>query len=243
VWRYRLADGSREQLCPGLPARGFVAAPDGNRILVLQSNTRGSADLFLCHADGSEPPRLLFSDLPSFGGSPVISSDSRTIYFVRPGDGEQYTLHVADVVTGETRELRQLRARTSLTSISPDGQWLTASHGFAMSNGWLYPVEGDAEPRLIVDGWDFEWSPDGSSFLFLNDGMVSSAWELPNPAGLLLPEGVPERPDTTWLRDAGAVRLMSAMGFARASASPKLFEAVYTRTENRSNLYSIQLPR
>ena len=243
LWRYRLADGSREQLCPGLPARDFVAAPDGNRILVLQGNSNVSADLFLCHADGSEPPRVLVSELPRSAGLPVVSPDSRTVYFIRETESTRYSLHAADVVTGETSELRQLDGPAALTSISPDGQWLAANHGFALSNGWLYPIEGDAEPRQIADGWDFEWSPDGSSFLFLNDGMVSSAWELPNPEGLLLPEDLPEHPDTTWLREAGAVRLMSAMGFSRASASPKLFEAVYARTEHRSNLYSIQLPR
>ena len=240
LWRYRLADRSREQICPGLRARDFVLARDGNRV-VIETAAEDRGDLVLCHIDGSAPPRVLLDGYPRFLGKPVFSPDGETLYFMSRVMQDGSTISAIDIPTGDRREIATLDGNVTISDISPDGALLSIVRGNGVSNGWLLPVDGQSEPRLLIDGWDFEWSPDGSSFLFINDGMVSSAWELANSDGTLLPDIAPDA-DAAALAEAGAVRLMTAMGFARAAGSPRLYEAVYARAENRSNLFQIPLP-
>ncbi len=240
LWRYRTRDGAREEICPGLDARDFVQAPDGNRILVLTA-AESAESLLLCHVDGAEAPRELLSELPSFSSRPLFGADSETVFIISQ-ENDRFLLQALEIATGTLRTIHDLDGRGDLIAVSPDGEWLSVNRGRATSSAWLYPVDG-GEPRFLMDGWELEWSPGGSSFLFLNDGMVSSAWELLNPGGLLVPNDLPEAPDTEWLRNAGAVRLMTAMGFSRLSPSPTPFEGVFSRSERRSNLFSVELPQ
>jgi hypothetical protein len=257
LWRYGLSDGSREQVCQGLASRAFVVAPDGNRVLMGSTTadsratgepeTVAGVSLTLCHIDGTEAPRVVVDDQQAFAGAPVFDpvSGGDVFYYVAQTVDGIYQLRAYDLSTDSSRVVWSASAgrQVGLVDVSSDGAWLSVKQDLAKSNAWLLPTDGSADPELIVEGWDLEWGPEGNSFIFFNDGMVSSAWQLPNPEGLLAPAGVPTRPDAEALRGAGATRLMSAMGFSRASASPRLYEAAYSTGERRTNLYQVGLPR
>lgn len=240
IWRYHLDSGQRERVCSGLEVVEFRVDAAIARIAA-STNAEGSSreDLWLCTIDGSEPPRAILQDV-NLWSAMAFSPDGQTIFYAESRGPDRFLLSVP-VAGGEPTTMAQLPSFSSIVDVSPDGRWVAVTSSMIDRETALYPVDG-GEPRFVVRGWDFGWSPDGSSFLFVNDGMVSAAWELANPDSVLVPPGLPEEPDAEWFESVGAVRLMQEFDFVSLSASPVLYEAAYSRRESSSNLFMVDVP-
>ena len=140
-------------------------SPDGTRILF------GEVDDF-----SGEPLSMLVVDVETGeltdlgpGANPRWMPDGERISFLRliepPADGgpvvEEYVIDTVSAAGGEPEEFVAAEA----IAWAPDG-----SGCVLLREGTLWYAEPDgSNPRVMVDGWDPVWSPDGRSFIFAYD--------------------------------------------------------------------------
>ena len=239
VWRYGVDDKRREQVCTGLTASELAVTPDGRHLVLVQTDD-GRRQLWVCAVDGADPPRrLLATDRGQ--RNPLVSPDGSTVYF-RLTDGLGGALWRVGLDGSESRPISEEMADFRLSSVSPDGEWLSVSHREqAPREAWLHPTSGEGEPRFLLRGWQFHWAPENRVFMFNNIGSLSTTWMLENPDGFSLPADLPEFPTGEWFRDVGAQRVSTGRFFSTPSPSPRPFEIVEPRIDARSNLYRLDL--
>ena len=238
VWEYRVDDGRRQQVCPGLTVSQLEPSPDG-RHLVLQRADDGRRYLWVCRIDGTEPPRRLLDGAVG-QRNPLFSPDGSTVYF----EQRDRRIWRVGLDGSDARSISSEIAVYALNSVSPDGEWLSVSHQEeSPREAWLYPTSGEGDPRFLTRGWSFYWTPGNRSFMFHNNAMISTTWVLENPDGLALPTDLPEHPTSEWFEEVGARRVASEQSFSTPSPSPTSFEFVDARNDIRGNLYRLDLNR
>jgi len=260
VWRYDRETGRRESVCPGLDVVEFALSPDGRRLVAAVQQEQVQA-LWLCTLDGSEPSRRLV-EADGAQGDPVFSPDGRVVYYLQEvaagrdaasslgesdpplASGLGGVLQRFDLDGSDARAIGDvLTTSANITGVSPDGSFVIVTHhGVTPPETWMYPA-GGGEPRILMYGWELEWAPDNSSFLFVRRGMVSTSWALENPAGEILPPGLPERPDREWFEAAGARMVLLGLFFSTPAISSTPYEIAYWRGDFRSNLYRQEIAR
>ena len=175
------ADGSHlELLTSGAGVHDVPAwSPDGSWIAYGYSPQVGGPGfrpvLYRIDADGTHP-RLL-GNPDTFDGQPHVSPDGAKVAFVRlPSNGDEGTIWVRDVATGDERQLKAAGSSVEWPKWSPDGKWIM----YNTDNLSVMRIasDGSGTPVVIVDAsmnpraYKASYSPDGSRILFGCEGAV-----------------------------------------------------------------------
>ena len=176
------ADGSHlELLTSGAGVHDVPAwSPDGSWIAYGYSPQVGGPGfrpvLYRIDADGTHP-RLL-GNPDTFDGQPHVSPDGAKVAFVRlPSNGDEGTIWVRDVATGDERQLKAAGSSVEWPKWSPDGKWIM----YNTDNLSVMRIasDGSGTPVVIVDAsmnpraYKASYSPDGSRILFGCEGAVA----------------------------------------------------------------------
>ena len=242
VWQYRVEDQRRQQVCSGMTASWVALSPDGRQLLLVTRPGGGRRQIWVCSVDGGDPPRRLL-ETDASQDNPEFSPDGSTVFFAA-GEGASGEIWRVGLDGSEARPIAPANPPFRLNSVSPDGEWLSVTHrADSPREAWLYPTNGEGEPRFLMRGWELYWTPGNRAFMFNNRGMISTTWVLENPDGLPLPADLPEFPTGEWFRSVGARRVSSVQSFNTPSPSPTPFEIVDSRNDARGNLYRLDLSR
>jgi serine/threonine protein kinase len=106
-------------------------------------------------------------------GSPALSPDGRTIVYAERDQG-QWDLFVNRVTGGARVRITNDALTEYYPRFSPDGERILFSRNRPDTGSEICITSafgGDVTP-LVKDGWNAEWSPDGSKFAFVNGGEV-----------------------------------------------------------------------
>ena len=167
--------GQRPFTPPNLRCEEPAWSPSGDRIAYVQWTREGvgsaiiRASIYIRTITGTV--RRLTHETNAFDAGPVWSPDGSRIVFSRGLHGR----YVNYVVNADGSDLHRLRGNpdTSIEAWSPDGNRLTGSRVWgAYNNRNLLVVlnaDGTGERRLLSDGGDGEWSPDGEFIAFIPD--------------------------------------------------------------------------
>lgn len=155
-----VADGPAHEMYP-------VPSPDGTRIVyaVAESLDRNAAaEVWICSRDGTDSRRLAAS-----GTFPTFSADGRTVYFEQdrsrlmsvPAEG-------GDAVLVYPREGQALPGSELVKPVvSPDGSFAAFIVNAPRTwHVWVAHLHG-TETRLIGQGCEPEWHPDGTSLYWI----------------------------------------------------------------------------
>ncbi|MFN0169694.1 MAG: hypothetical protein ACKV22_24995 [Bryobacteraceae bacterium] len=154
-----------------------VWSPDGRQLAFTRNYAKGRNGVFLARADASGE-RLLADGLTENAQS--WSPDGRYLAILRrQNEGDPYEIHIAMVVSGETRKVSAPLAGTpgdGAPAFSPDGRRLAIVRQSSSSTNELYvvPLDGDArpvqEPVRLTDHhsqvWGHSWTPDGKALIY-----------------------------------------------------------------------------
>jgi Tol biopolymer transport system component len=161
IWSIDAAGGNPRQLSnDGLPAIAPSASPDG-RYVVFQKVRPEGMYLWRIAPDGSDAKPL------TTGGSefqPIVSADSRTVYFYSPATGQPIPYKVS-IDGGDPVKISNDYFRPN--SVSSDGKWL-------LGLGWDTAQRRSSAGVLATDGGSVRllqnlpnigavWAPDGKS--------------------------------------------------------------------------------
>jgi len=163
-------------------AGGCTASSDGSLSYVVNIDY---APKQIMRIDRTGKPIAKIGDVVDGASHPVVSSDERTLAIMARDEDRQLSVWLVDLGTGARRRLTQ-GAEDYPTSWSRDGGYLLIHRGAGTLNWkdpafglWLVPLEGSAEPRKVVTGWDGVITPDGKDVVFRTtalrgDGKVAS---------------------------------------------------------------------
>lgn len=184
------ADGSNERpllVNPGLDYSPSYSA-DGKWI-VFTRETKGQADVYRVHPDGSGMEQL--TDHAAFDDQGALSPDGKTLAFVSTRGGGTADIWLMDMATKKTRNLTANRSGNFRPAWSPDGQWIAFSSDrnsrpAAFPGSWeqmqstgiyVVRVDGSGLRRLTRDGGvagSPSWTRDGKQVVFYETDEVGA---------------------------------------------------------------------
>jgi Tol biopolymer transport system component/DNA-binding winged helix-turn-helix (wHTH) protein len=141
-------------------------SPDGRRIAFVSERSGEQPELWLAHADGSDPVQLTHGP-GRFQGSPHWSPDGQTIAFASRGDAG-WRLWTLSADGGTPQQLTWDAGNQIAPTWSRDGQWIYyATDPRSTTDVWrIRPTTGQKEHVLHgVAHFQLE-SPDGRSLLY-----------------------------------------------------------------------------
>ena len=148
-------------------------SPDGSRLAV-SSDRNGNQDLWILPAEGGEMTQLTTDPTPDW--APSWSPDGTEIAFhaFRSGNREVWVMPSNG---GPARRLTNHPSGDQVPNWSIDGNEIAFSSGRGGTRElWIVDAEG-GEPRPLTTGGNFaDWSPDGSSIVFVRGGEI---WRMP----------------------------------------------------------------
>jgi dipeptidyl aminopeptidase/acylaminoacyl peptidase len=130
VWMITVASGEKKRIAsePG-SADSARWSPDGKWIAFDNTSDRGpgpsTSVLYLASVDGGAP-KAVTAKFDLSVGTPVWSSDGKTIYF-STNTLEAIEVYSADIATGAVRQLTKRGGSTGVTEISRDGKTLVGT--------------------------------------------------------------------------------------------------------------------
>lgn len=154
---------------PGLRCEAPAWSPRGDLIAYVQWGNGEDASIYTRSMAG-KVHRLTHAK-NAFDSDPVWSSDGTRIVFAR----EVRNAYVNYVMDADGTHLHRLggNPNTTISSWSPDGRLLTGSRVWGRYNNQNLTVvlnaDGTGERRLLSDGGDPVWSPDGKLIAFVPD--------------------------------------------------------------------------
>jgi Tol biopolymer transport system component len=174
-------------------------SPDRKHILLfINSGDRGREEAWLMPypADPSHPPRLIFGDFPTWGGTPTFSwmPDSRRIAVaLQTAPGSAMQLFVADTETGRRVALTSQTKSMVGPRVSPDGNRII----FGEPSGSFDIVSVNLE-SAAVKGWMTTERSESMPAWALNQAMLAYVTDRNGPLEIWLqgPDGV-SRPIVT----------------------------------------------
>jgi Tol biopolymer transport system component len=242
LWMRSLDGSTSQQICPGFTATSVAPSPDGTRVVFTTRDAHTHSHLWVGSVNNASPPRELA------GGDadwlrPVFGTAEQIVFAVeRRSDGGSRVVAVP-TGTGEPHGLTAWEPGLELSSVSPDGHWISVVRASVTPReAWLYPTDSQGTARKLWNTWALAWTADARGFLLTSGGMVSRAWMLRNPDGALLPPGLGGDPSETLLEGLGGRRVMTEYFFVEPTPLPDGAGIVYSKVENHSNLYQLTLP-
>ncbi|HMH44978.1 MAG TPA: hypothetical protein VK557_15930, partial [Pyrinomonadaceae bacterium] len=145
VWMITVATREKKKLVDTASSDNARWSPDGKWIAYVGSPDRGAGPsttyLYLLSPDGGAPKQLTAKfDLGA--GTPVWSSDGKSIYFFTI-TLEANEVFVADVTTGAVKQLSRRGGVTQITEISRDGKTVVGTFSGAGQPTELYKSSAD----------------------------------------------------------------------------------------------------
>jgi Tol biopolymer transport system component/DNA-binding winged helix-turn-helix (wHTH) protein len=130
--------------------------------LLLSSSMSGNQEIWSMRSDGSGA-RQLTND-PADDTDPILSADSKTIYFASNRSGVRHVWRMNADVSGQS-QLTQKEGGFPI-SATPDGKWLYFHHGVTRAL-WRIPADGGNE-EMVLEMAKYRWaiSPDGTRAAF-----------------------------------------------------------------------------
>jgi eukaryotic-like serine/threonine-protein kinase len=123
IWRYRVGEGARPFLVSSLTEDNPQFSPDGSRIAFESNRGGGPQEIWVAHADGSNPVQMT-NNLGRHQGSPRWSPDGRWIAFDSLGDKGLRHIYVMEASGGPPRRLSSENVGEALPCWSHDGKWI-----------------------------------------------------------------------------------------------------------------------
>ena len=240
MWMHSLNGSSAVQLAPDFQAVSLAPSPDGKFIVFAAPDAHQKIHLWLAPVDRSSAPREIQVGDHEVG-EPLVSPDNATIFYVAREGAIAQIWRVG--IDGRNRQpITEREPSMRLSSISPDGRWISVTRSARTPREeWIYSVDGGAG-RMLFANWRFRWMPGNRGFLLINSGMVSTAWLVPNPTQSQVPFNIGASPTGEVLARLGATKVLAADFFVEPFPGPDPSSVVYSKVENRSNLFQLALP-
>ena len=129
-------------------------SPDGKQILLMINRT-GSEEAWVMPypADPSKPPRQIWKDLQSFGGTPQVSwmpDNRRVVIALAVAPGARTQLWMADTISGDRTLLLGATTHQVAPSVSPDGNRLVFSESISDFDVISIALNDATTTRLIA---------------------------------------------------------------------------------------------
>ncbi len=236
LWSMDVATGKTEHLVPGPSITDYEISRDDSEVAyTVQSGTE--SQIWVAALDRHSPPHLVTrgGDQASFGADGdlifrALETNQNFLYRIKKD--------------GSGRERIMSTPIPEKLSVSPDGEWVTATIYVSQGNGETVaiPVRG-GDPRIICTYLcPTAWSPDGK-FLYVTTELTRSSkgrtLAIPLPPGKALPDlpaaGIASRADR--LEIPGIRQL--GQGELSAGNDPSTY--VYTKQEFQGNLFRVPL--
>lgn len=231
--RMDLAAGTPQPLLPGFNVAGFDISPDEQQV-VFATPREGVMQVWLAPLDRHAPPRLLVrgGDQVAFGGGAVffrsIGAQANYLHRINTDGSHETTVLQAPIV--------------NFFAVAPDGKSVNVDQPVkgGLAAGWLVPLDPAGPWRLLGKGAiPARWSHDGR-LLYVDaalDGRPAYSSHT-----VVLPTGADELPPSV----AGSVVIpagATVLPLEEDSLAPGPDAAtyVYTRSEQRRNIYRIPL--
>lgn len=122
------------------------------------------------------PGAMRFSTVTNFAGveaQPSLSPDGRSVAFVSKRDG-QWDIYIGLVTGGSLIRITNDPNVKTRPRWSPDGTRLLFArlNAMGLNDIWVVPALGGAARRIILNGTDPTWSPDGRSIGYSSGGGI-----------------------------------------------------------------------
>ena len=240
MWMRSLDGSSAVEVAPDFRAVSIAPSRDGTFIAFAGPDAHKKVHLWLASLNNSWAPREI--DVGDHEVSDVsVAPDSKSIFYVAR-EGAATQIWRVDADGRNRRPITEREPSLRLSSISPDGRWMSVTRGARTPREeWIYQADGGGG-RMLFTNWRFRWMPGNRSFLLTNSGMVSTAWLVPNATGADVPSHVPANPTAEILARLGGRKVLSADFFVEPLPGPDSSSVVYSKVENRSNLFQLALP-
>jgi Tol biopolymer transport system component len=188
IWRVDLGRSTRSSrpetvvIASSRADRDVAISPDGRRI-AFQSTRSGSAEIWVCDADGANPAPLTSFGGP-YAGTPRWSPDGGEIAFDSPPEGHT-DIFVVRSEGGPSRRLTSDPANDVVPSWSRDGRWVYFASN--RSGAWqVFKVPADGGPASqVTSGGGFAplESPDGRFVYYAKGVAERGLWRVPVEGG------------------------------------------------------------
>jgi len=238
LWRSDLESGKSQVVLPGISIVEYDISSDAREVVYSTQPPGKVPQLWLAHADGSAPPRLIAS---SGARSPRFGPDAQVLFQFTDGKAN----YIGQIKKDGSEPSRLLPYPISaFLAISPDGRWIVADVPLPNDDSIrAIPIRGGSSRRIC--GWcSADWAPDGKFFYigFAPNSRTSRSKTLaiPAPTG----ETFPQLPSSgiRGPEDAKAIpgtRLLDGW-FISPGPDPSTF--AYVKTTMHRNLYRILTP-
>ena len=241
IWTRSLDGSSAVQVAGDFRAVSLAPSRDGTFIAFAGPDGHKKVHLWLASIDSSWAPREI--DVGDHEvGDVFVAPDNETLFYVAR-EGATTQIWRVDANGKNRRPITEREPSLRLSSVSPDGRWISVTRGARTPREeWIYQADGGGS-RMLFPNWRFRWMPGNRSFLLINSGMVSTAWLVPNPTGADLPTQMPANPTAENLTRLGGRKVLTADFFVEPLPGPDSSSIVYSKVENRSNLFQLALPK
>jgi TolB protein len=143
-----------------------AASPDGSKVAMILSKD-GRPDVYVANADGSNLKRLTTGVEDS---SPCWSPDGQWICFatkIQTAGMLRRSLAKVPAAGGAVQVIRTTGApNPTEPDWSPDGKWIAFTSQTSEFDICVVPVDGSADPVVLVRGQDPSWSPNSRTLIF-----------------------------------------------------------------------------
>jgi TolB protein len=163
IFYHSLTSGQRRKIAAysGLNTSA-AASPDGAKIAMVLSKS-GSANIWVCNADGSNLKQITTGVEDS---SPVWSPDGEWICF-ETKHNERRRLAKVPSSGGAVQYISTTgAANPTEPDWSPDGKWIAFTSQMGDFNICVVPADGSAPPTILVEGQNPSWAPNSRTLVF-----------------------------------------------------------------------------
>jgi len=175
IWRYHVGGTAEPFLVSSLTEDNPQFSPDGSRIAFESNRGGGPQEIWVAHADGSNPVQMT-NNLGRHQGSPRWSPDGRWIAFDSLGDNGRRHIYVIEASGGRPLRVNPEEPGEAVPFWSHDGKWI---YFFSDRSGrfeiWRMPFAGPigrpAAEQITREGGHSGWeSADGTTIFYTKAG-------------------------------------------------------------------------
>ena len=163
IFYHSLTSGQRRKIAAysGLNTSAAVS-PDGARLAMVLSKS-GSANIWVCNADGTNLKQVTHGDEDS---SPTWSPNGDWICFATKHN-ERRRLAKVPADGGTVQYLNTAGApNPTEPDWSPDGKWIAFTSQMRDFNVCVVAVDGSIPPAILVEGQNPSWSPNSRTLAY-----------------------------------------------------------------------------